>query len=242
MYGQIAINEFNSQRGFTDENGEDVDWVEVYNYSNATVNLNGYYLSDNPNNLDKWQFPAIELPSQQLITICASGRENVKVPNHWESIVKAENIWKYWSGSTPPANYGDWNQNGYNDQNWSSGQGGIGYGDNDDNTIISATPSVLMRREFVISDLSDITNLLFHADYDDGFIAYLNGVEIMRSSNLSAQPAYNEFTQGQHEAVMYSEVFLNMYCLMLLNPITYCRLGPMSWPFGCTMQPQIHPI
>ena len=91
MYGQIAINEFNSQRGFTDENGEDVDWVEVYNYSNATVNLNGFYLSDNPNNLDKWQFPAIELPSQQLITICASGRENVKVPNHWESIVKAEN-------------------------------------------------------------------------------------------------------------------------------------------------------
>lgn len=204
MYGQIAINEFNSQRGFTDENGEDVDWVEVYNYSNGPISLDEFYLSDNPNNLDKWQFPAIELPSQQLITICASGRENSKVPNHWESLVKANNVWKYWSGNTPPVNYGNWNQLGYNDQNWSSGQGGIGYGDNDDNTIISATPSVLMRREFVINDLSDITNLLFHADYDDGFIAYLNGVEIMRSSNLSAQPAYNEFTQGQHEAVMYS--------------------------------------
>ena len=119
MRGQIAINEFNSQRGFIDENGKDVDWVEVYNYSTTTVNLNEFYLSDNPNNLDKWQFPAIELPSQQLITICASGRENLKVPNHWESLVKANNVWKYWSGNTPPANYGNWNQLGYNDQFWS---------------------------------------------------------------------------------------------------------------------------
>ena len=39
MSGQIAINEFNSQRGFTDENGEDVDWVEVFNYSNSAVSL-----------------------------------------------------------------------------------------------------------------------------------------------------------------------------------------------------------
>ena len=187
MYGQIAINEFNSQRGFTDENGKDVDWVEVYNYSSGPISLDGFYLSDNPNNLDKWQFPAIELPSQQLITICASGRENLKVPNHWESLVKANNVWKYWSGNNPPpADYGNWNQLGYNDQNWSSGQGSIGYGDNDDNTTIAAAPSILMRREFVVADVDDITHLMFHADYDDGFIAYLNGVEIMRSENLSA--------------------------------------------------------
>ena len=74
MFGQIAINEFNSQRGFTDENGEDVDWIEVFNYSNSAVSLDGFYLSDNPNNLDKWQFPSLELAPQELITICASGR------------------------------------------------------------------------------------------------------------------------------------------------------------------------
>lgn len=129
----------------------------------------------------------------------------MKVPNHWESLVKANNVWKYWSGNNPPpADYGNWNQLGYNDQNWSSGQGSIGYGDNDDNTTIAAAPSILMRREFMVADVDDITHLMFHADYDDGFIAYLNGVEIMRSENLSASPAYNEFTSWDHEAVLYS--------------------------------------
>ena len=205
LSGQIAINEFNSQRGFTDENGEDVDWVEVYNYSNSPVSLDGFYLSDNPNNLDKWQFPRLELAPNELITICASGRENLEVPNHWESLVKANDTWNYWSGNnSQPADYANWNQLNYNDQNWPSGQGGIGYGDNDDNTIIPATPSILMRREFVVVDVDDITHLLFHADYDDGFIAYLNGIEIMRSANLSAEPAYNEFTSVDHEALLYS--------------------------------------
>lgn len=203
-HAQLAVNEFNSKRGFTDETGEDVDWVEVFNYATDSVFLADYFLSDNPDNLDKWQFPNTYLGSQELITICASGKENGAFPSHWEALVVAENIWKYWTGSSPPPNYNDWNELGYNDQNWNSGQGGIGYGDNDDNTTIAATPSILMRKEFQIVDVLDITHLLFHADYDDGFIAYLNGVEIMRSDNFAnSSPSYNEFTTYDKEAVMY---------------------------------------
>ncbi|MDC0383154.1 chitobiase/beta-hexosaminidase C-terminal domain-containing protein, partial [Schleiferiaceae bacterium] len=203
-HAQLAVNEFNSKRGFTDETGEDVDWIEIFNYATDSVFLADYFLSDNPDNLDKWQFPNTYLGSQELITICASGKENGTFPSHWEALVVAENIWKYWTGSSPPPNYNDWNELGYNDQNWNSGQGGIGYGDNDDNTTIAATPSILMRKEFQIVDVLDITHLLFHADYDDGFIAYLNGVEIMRSDNFAnSSPSYNEFTTYDKEAVMY---------------------------------------
>ena len=180
LHAQLAINELNSKGGFTDETGDDVDWIEVFNYSADSLFLADYFLSDKPDNLDKWQFPNRYLRSKELITICASGRGLVKFPSHWEALVVAENIWKYWNASSPPPNYNDWNQLGFNDQNWSYGQGGIGYGDNDDNTTIAATPSILMRKEFQIVDIQDITHLLFHADYDDGFIAYLNGVEIMR--------------------------------------------------------------
>lgn len=205
VWAQIAINEFNSKRGFVDENGNDVDWIEVFNHSSDSVLLSEFYLSDNPNNLDKWQFPNIQLASQSLITICASGKENVRVPHHWESLVKAENTWKYWTGPVPPSNYNDWNSTSYNDQLWSTGQGGFGYGDGDDNTVLSASSSVLLRKEFQIVDAQDITHLLFHADYDDAFIAYLNGVEIMRSSNFaSASPSYNELATTNHEAVLYS--------------------------------------
>ena len=205
LHAQLAVNEFNCQRGFTDENGDDVDWVEVFNYSSDSVFLADYYLSDNPNNLDKWQFPNVYLGSQELITICASGRENLELSNHWESIVLATNTWKYWTSNTPPPDYGNWNTQSFNDQNWNTGQGGIGYSDNDDNTIIASTPSILLRKEFQIADIDDITHLLFHADYDDGFIAYLNGVEIMRSNNFANfSPSYNEFTSVEHEAVLYT--------------------------------------
>jgi len=204
MRGQLAINEFNSQRGFTDERGKNVDWVEVYNHSSSPVNLGGYCLSDNPNNLDKWRFPAVELAPQSMITICASGRDEVRFPARWESLVRADNVWKYWNGSAPPANYASWKELGYNDQTWASGAGGIGYGDNDDQTTIATTPSILLRYEFVVHDVEEITHLIFHADYDDGFVAYLNGQEIMRSDNLSASPAYHELTSSLHEAVMYS--------------------------------------
>jgi len=205
LHAQLAVNEFNCQRGFTDENGDDVDWVEVFNYSSDSVFLADYYLSDNPNNLDKWQFPNVYLGSQELITICASGRENLELSNHWESIVLATNTWKYWTSNTPPPDYGNWNTQSFNDQNWNTGQGGVGYSDNDDNTIIASTPSILLRKEFQIADIDDITHLLFHADYDDGFIAYLNGVEIMRSNNFANfSPSYNEFTSVEHEAVLYT--------------------------------------
>ena len=46
---------------------------------------------------------------------------------------------------------------------------------------------------------------MLHMDYDDGFVAYLNGVEIGRS-NLGIEgirPDWNETATSSHEAVMY---------------------------------------
>lgn len=40
-----------------DENKQADDWIELYNLTTNTVNLSEYYLSDNPTNLKKWQFP-----------------------------------------------------------------------------------------------------------------------------------------------------------------------------------------
>ena len=33
------------------------DWIELYNAGASAVNLGGFYLSDNPNNIQKWQIP-----------------------------------------------------------------------------------------------------------------------------------------------------------------------------------------
>jgi hypothetical protein len=41
----------------SDQDGEYDDWVELYNNSSNTIDLSGYYLSDNNSNLQKWQIP-----------------------------------------------------------------------------------------------------------------------------------------------------------------------------------------
>ncbi|KXK41975.1 MAG: spore coat protein CotH [Bacteroidetes bacterium OLB11] len=82
--------------------------------------------------------------------------------------------------------------------------GGMGYGDNDDNTILpNGTRSVYMRKIFNIVDTSQIASVIFCMDYDDGFIAYLNGVEIARANLNGNPPNYNNITPTDHEAQLY---------------------------------------
>ncbi|MBC8235397.1 CotH kinase family protein [bacterium] len=55
----VVINElmaFNTQ-SLTDPQGENDDWIELYNVSDQEINLSGMYLSDNKDNLRKWAFP-----------------------------------------------------------------------------------------------------------------------------------------------------------------------------------------
>ena len=55
----LVINEFlaANETILADEWGEYDDWLELYNSSSSSINLSGYYLSDDLALLDKWQFP-----------------------------------------------------------------------------------------------------------------------------------------------------------------------------------------
>jgi hypothetical protein len=55
-----------------DEDGDFPDWIEIYNADTLTVNLNGWFLTDNPLNIDKWQFPNILLDSGEYLMVFAS--------------------------------------------------------------------------------------------------------------------------------------------------------------------------
>ncbi|HPR33743.1 MAG TPA: RhuM family protein, partial [Prolixibacteraceae bacterium] len=58
-FGQLFINEFMaSNTGIVSDPdyGESADWIEIYNGSQQTVNLQGYSLTDNISDLYKWTF------------------------------------------------------------------------------------------------------------------------------------------------------------------------------------------
>ena len=122
----------------------------------------------------------------------------------WETAIFADDFWKYIvPASTVNEN---WNNINFDDSGWMEGIGGFGYGDNDDGTILDQINSVYFRKVFEINDISKLKKGLIHADYDDGFVAYVNGFEIGRSSNLSDYGSYVPFdanTSFDQEASLY---------------------------------------
>jgi len=55
----LVVNEFmaDNDNVVIDEAGEYDDWLEIYNPTDQDVFLSGMYLTDNPDELTKWQFP-----------------------------------------------------------------------------------------------------------------------------------------------------------------------------------------
>lgn len=82
---QILINEYNVSNltGIVDDFGKNSDWVELYNNLNIPQSLNGYYLTNDKNNLFKWKFPdGIVLPAFSHTLVWCTGRNtNTIVPN-----------------------------------------------------------------------------------------------------------------------------------------------------------------
>lgn len=55
--------------------GKREDWIEIYNPNSVTVNLDGYYLTDNSGNPIKWNFPAVSISAQGYLIVFASGKD-----------------------------------------------------------------------------------------------------------------------------------------------------------------------
>ncbi|NQT82833.1 lamin tail domain-containing protein, partial [bacterium] len=95
--------------------------------------------------------------------------------------------WKYFKGTEQPSDPDNaWIEPDFDDSgpSWLSGPTGIGYGDGDDATELNDMQngylSVFCRKQFQTANPSSIDTLMLSVDYDDGFIAYLNGEEIGR--------------------------------------------------------------
>ncbi|MCK4296834.1 MAG: hypothetical protein KAX28_09310, partial [Candidatus Marinimicrobia bacterium] len=183
-----------------DEDGDYPDWIELYNTGITTVNLRNYGLTDNLTDTFKWIFPDINILTNEYLLLFASGKNSADRIIHIETIINWGDEWKYFLGnSEPPAN---WREVSFDDSTWLVGASGFGYGDNDDSTDVSpddpfAAPpfSVFIRKKFDINDVNSVLGVLFHVDYDDGFVAYLNGTEIARANvgTVGTPPSFDTF-------------------------------------------------
>ncbi len=123
--------------------------------------------------------------------------------DHWETVVSKGSVCRY---IVPVAAMDDnWKAISFDDSSWASGPGGVGYGDGDDETTIQQTLSVYCRYTFELPDPSIVHELLLDVDFDDGFVAYLNGREIGRyhMGDPGTATAWDQPAAGFHEASLY---------------------------------------
>jgi hypothetical protein len=114
----------------------------------------------------------------------------------------------YKSNTVDPGLAMTWVAEGFNDGGWSGGQYGVGYDTGGaanalallNTTVPQGTLSVFTRARFTIDDLSKLEALHLGADYDDGFVAWINGVEMYRSQSMPAGPLDWNSSPASHES------------------------------------------
>ena len=187
----LILNEIvaSNQASLYDEDGNTPDWIEIYNTSSSTVDLQGYGLSDDIEDPYKWMFETGQIAGGGHTIIFASDKHRQSLNISWSLMFDEGELWRYFVGTSNPP--GNWNTLDFTASQWLEGPSGFGYGDNDDNTIIPITMSVYMRNTFTIADTASLPGMLFHMDYDDGYIAYLNGVEFSRENMGAAGTSVN---------------------------------------------------
>ena len=199
----VRINEVVSSNSvYTDEDGDNPDWLEIHNFGTQDVSINGWSLSDDVDGITKWIFPNITLTPDQYMVLWASSKDRTTI-NYPRTLINQGNEFKYLIPTSEPNS--NWNSLSFDDSSWSSGLSGFGFADGDDATIIpNGTQSIYLRKTFTINNLASISSLILDMDYDDAFVAYINGNEVARANINGAPPAYNSGTITDHEAIIYS--------------------------------------
>ena len=203
---QVIINEVCASNSelIADEDGAFPDWIELLNTGTEAVNLSGYCLRDDSVSTSQWCFPSYSLQAGEHLVVFASGKDRIDPPINWKTLITRGDEWRY---TLPSEEIMGWRNPGFDDSGWSHGPSGIGYSDGDDATIIPSSPSppsLYMRIKFTITEVSSIEEAVLHIDYDDGFVAYVNGYEIARAGVAGTPPGFNTLAYPDHEAQMYS--------------------------------------
>jgi hypothetical protein len=205
-FSQIVINEISAANysEITGPDGEYKDWIELYNAGSSVVDLSGFSITDDASNPTKFVFQSGKIQPGDYQMIYASNNNFPYKVHHWEMAIDEDNDWRYYSGASQPDT--NWRNLSFNESLWQRNPGGFGFGDGDDNTTIAQTKAVFLRRTFNVSDPSEILCAVLNVDYDDGFIAYLNGVEIARAKMglPGTRPGNNVLATGSHEAHLYN--------------------------------------
>lgn len=138
----------------------------------------------------------------------------VELTSDFTRLIPTGSVWKYFDQGVDLGVA--WRSPGFDDRAWTNGPAQLGYGDNDEATVVSFGPSnndkyitTYFRRAFVLTDAGSFTNLVLRLLRDDGAIVYLNDEEIFRSNLPEGEVAFSTLALGAVGGALERAFFTN---------------------------------
>ncbi len=233
-----VISEFvaSNKASHHDKEGDSPDWIEIHNPTVEALDLDGWYLTDDMNDLRKWEFPDVRLAPGGYLVVFASGKNerdpagelhtdfSLRASGESLALVEPDGVTIAFAyPDYPPQlvdiSYGlsgdsvvsqtetvlipegadaralipadgalglNWTKTAFNDSAWPEGRTGVGYDyaglvGLDVAAMRNVNQTVYIRIPFQVADATSVDKLLLRMKYEDGFVAYLDGVEVARS-------------------------------------------------------------
>ncbi|MCI5059014.1 MAG: metallophosphoesterase family protein, partial [Flavobacteriales bacterium] len=152
---------------------------------------------------------------------------NINQINAQTNLVSFGSSWKYMDDGSDQGTA--WQSMSFNDSGWSSGNAELGFGDSDENTVVSGGHiTYYFRQEFQVSNASIFNSLDIDLTYDDGAVIYVNGVEVdrvnMPTGTIDYQTAAssNSGDNASHNTVVPNNLVqgTNVVCVEVHNRST----------------------
>jgi hypothetical protein len=132
--------------------------------------------------------------------LTSTSRLELSVERHIGSqvVIEAGSIWRYLDNDLEQPD--EWKESAFNDSTWKSGNAQLGYGDGDEQTVISFGDNAAekintyyFRNAFSIEQPSSVQNILLELVRDDGAVVYLNGQEVIRHNLPEGEITHQTF-------------------------------------------------
>ena len=139
--------------------------------------------------------------------------------------------WRFFPGveeaSLPDT--GEWREMAFDDNAWNSGPAPFGYGDGPFGADLSLLDppmrnnytTLFLRQTFELSSVGAVNQLMARVDYDDGFLMWINGTEVLRINvpgGDGSPVSFDDLASSGHESGLYEDYELP-------DPVGYLASG-----------------
>lgn len=137
----------------------------------------------------------------------------IVVHSHSQILIDSGTEYNYFLGTQSPSNNSEWTQLTFDDSNWQKGQSPFWYGDGSGGTLINNMQNnystFYLRTNIDIDSISNLEDISFFINYDDGFNLFINN-QLTISENAPSPASYNSFATALHESGTFENFILSV--------------------------------